>query len=109
MSKKKIKKLPAGEAARLDAFSFEQSLEQLETIVEELEHPDLPLTEALKKYETGVRYLQHCHRQLRDAEQRIEILAKFDPAGEVETMPFAEPEMDLSEKAAQRSQRRSRS
>jgi exodeoxyribonuclease VII small subunit len=68
---------------------FEQSLAELETVVERLENGDLPLEEALKQFERGVELARGCQADLRKAEQRVEILLKKTP--DAPTEPF-EPE-----------------
>ncbi len=56
--------------------SFEQSLKELQQIVEELEKPDVSLERALELFEKGVKLSEACRRQLVEAESRIEILMK---------------------------------
>lgn len=56
--------------------TFEASLNQLETIVRQLEEGDLPLEESLKLFEKGVKLARECRDRLNDAERRIEILMK---------------------------------
>jgi len=55
---------------------FEESLERLEILVQEMESGNLPLEEILKKYEEGNRLIQLCSTKLNEAEHRIEILMK---------------------------------
>lgn len=55
---------------------FEQSLRELQQIVEELEKPDVSLERALELFEKGVKLSEACRRQLVEAESRIEILMK---------------------------------
>ncbi len=55
---------------------FEESLERLEAIVQEMESGNLPLEDILKKYEEGNRLIQLCAAKLNEAEQRIETLMK---------------------------------
>jgi exodeoxyribonuclease VII small subunit len=89
------------------AASFEQSLEELEKIVAELESGKLGLSEALARYEQGVKHLKGCQELLEQAERRIELLSGFDADGNPITEPFDEAEMDsLEAKAAARGQRR---
>ena len=57
------------------AASFEDELENLERAVASLERGDLPLEEALRRYESGHRSLRRCHALLEAAEKRIEVLA----------------------------------
>lgn len=61
--------------------TFESSLNQLETIVKQLEQGDLPLEESLKLFEKGVALSRECRERLNEAERRIEILMK-DSDGE---------------------------
>lgn len=56
--------------------SFEQSLNELEEIVKQLEDGDLELEESLKLFETGVRLSRECRERLTTAERRIEVLMK---------------------------------
>ena len=53
---------------------FEQSIAELETIVEQLEKGDLPLEESLKQFEIGINLAQQCQKILTTAEQKIETL-----------------------------------
>lgn len=55
---------------------FEEALEGLERIVRDLEGGDLPLDDALKLFEEGVRLSRFCSAKLDEAEKRIEILMK---------------------------------
>lgn len=66
---------------------FETSLNELETLVRELEQGDLPLEKSLTAFERGVRLTRHCQQALRQAEQRVEELVQ-DGEGNLETRPF---------------------
>jgi len=66
--------------------SFEAGLEQLETIVKEMESAELPLDRALELFERGVKLSAACRKQLEEAETKVEILMKR--AGEVQAQPF---------------------
>ncbi len=59
--------------------SFEASLKELEQIVKALESGDLPLEEAVKKYEEGIKFSQHCQNLLKEAES---VLTKMMKNGE---------------------------
>ena len=70
---------------------LEKSLEDLEVLVERLESEELPLAEALKEFERGVKLTRECQTTLKKAEQTVEILLKktvdadaepFEPAGD---------------------------
>ena len=70
--------------------SFEKNLERLDAIVRQLEDADLPLEKALQLYEEGMKLSQVCHKQLEEAEGRVEILRK-KAGGQLVAEPF-EPE-----------------
>lgn len=53
---------------------FEQTLTQLETIVQRLESGNLPLEDALKNFEEGIKLAQAAKTKLQQAEQQIQIL-----------------------------------
>lgn len=55
---------------------FEQSMRELEALVERLQRGDLPLEEALKQFERGVALTRACQNALKAAEQKVEILMK---------------------------------
>ncbi len=57
-------------------LNLEKSLEQLESLIDELESGDLPLDTAMKKFEEGIKLTRSCQSALKDAEQRVEILLK---------------------------------
>ena len=67
------------------AATFEESLEQLEKIVAELESGKLGLSDALARYEEGVKHLKGCQRLLESADARHDLLVDLDghrPLGE---------------------------
>ena len=67
--------------------NFEQSLEDLEKIVKELEGGDLPLEEALKRFEQGMTLSRQCSQMLDQTEQKVSQLLK-DSEGHVYEKPF---------------------
>lgn len=67
--------------------TFEQSLNQLEKIVQELESGDLPLEKAIKKFEEGIQLSKFCSRKLDETEERINLLMR-NQDGEVSESPF---------------------
>ena len=54
--------------------SFEAAVSELEAIVQEMESGNLPLEDALARYQRGVGLLRHCQTTLDDAEQRVRML-----------------------------------
>jgi exodeoxyribonuclease VII small subunit len=57
-----------------DKDSFENSLKNLEEIVQQLEEPDLPLDKSLKLFEEGIKEARLCEKKLKDAEGKVEKL-----------------------------------
>ena len=56
----------------IKAMSFEQALEALEKIVDDLERGDVPLDQSIRIYERGEALKAHCEALLKAAEMRIE-------------------------------------
>lgn len=59
-------------------LTFEQTLEELQTIVQELEAGDGSLDESLSRYERGMLLAQHCNDLLDKAEIRVRELLPND-------------------------------
>jgi exodeoxyribonuclease VII small subunit len=66
---------PSVDAAQAP-LSFETGLQQLESIVKEMESGELPLERALELFERGMKLSETCRKQLEEAETRVEILMK---------------------------------
>ena len=65
---------------------FEECLQRLEAVVQQLERGDLPLEQALKLFEEGVGLSDSCRRELEEAEGKVEILLKQN--GRLQPEPF---------------------
>jgi len=87
-------KSPDKLASKPDAApaTFETGLQQLESIVKEMESGDLPLERALELFERGTKLSEICRKQLEDAETRVEILMKRATSapgeGKMQPQPF---------------------
>ncbi len=57
---------------------FEEMIEELEKISQELEKGDLSLDESVKKFEEGMGLSKKCASLLENAEKKITILMKND-------------------------------
>jgi len=68
------------------APNFEQSLAELEAIVQQMEQGDLPLDASLTSFEEGIKLTRECQEILDQAEQKVRILTS--PNGELQTEPF---------------------
>ncbi len=59
-------------------MTFEATIQELDTIVENLENGELALDDALKKFERGIALARAGQSKLNDAEQRVSILLSND-------------------------------
>lgn len=66
--------------------SFESCLQELESVVKELEAGDLPLERSLALFEKGIELSNTCRQQLEEAETRVEMLIKKN--GKLQAEPF---------------------
>ncbi len=62
---------------------FEQSLKELETLVEKMEQGDLSLEDSLSHFERGVALSRACQKALKEAEQKVEILMQKSGQDEI--------------------------
>ncbi len=67
--------------------TFEKSIQDLEQTVKELEAGDLPLEDALKKFEEGVKLSKFCSAKLDEADKKVTILLQ-DQDGNVTEKSF---------------------
>ncbi len=68
--------------------TFEQAMEKLEGIVEQIESGQIGLAESIAEYEKGVKLIKQCRTILDAAEKKIQLLArgeddKLVPDGEL--------------------------
>ncbi len=56
----------------LSEMSFEEALQELEAIVENLERGDVSLDKAIEAYSRGMTLKTHCQAQLEEARLRVE-------------------------------------
>lgn len=71
-----------------EPIPFERALSELDGILRELEDGTTTLEDALARYERGVSLLRHCYGHLRDAEQRVKLLAGLNEEGGADLRPF---------------------
>ncbi|MGG4143003.1 exodeoxyribonuclease VII small subunit [Paenibacillus algorifonticola] len=76
-------------------LSFEQAMEQLDTIVEKLENGDVPLETAIDLFQEGMRLSKLCSGKLEQVEQKIETLIETEQGFQKKT--FAPPSEDKGE------------
>ena len=75
--------------------SFEEAMESLEQITQELEDGDLSLEKSLKKFDEGIRLAEFCNHKLEEAQQKVDLLLKKD--GKLVSVPFISPGTALDE------------
>ena len=79
--------MPAETPSTSAVAYFERSLDELERLVEKMEHGDLTLEESLAAYERGVGLYRKCQTALEQAELRVRLLTDPQDPGSAE--PFA--------------------
>ncbi len=57
-------------------LTFEDNIQQLESIISALEKGEAPLEECMALFEKGVRLSNDCLKMLSDAEQKIKLLTE---------------------------------
>ena len=55
-------------------YPFEEALEKLSELVEQMESGDLSLEESLKIFEEGIKLSKDCQNALSDAEKKVQAL-----------------------------------
>lgn len=76
-------------------FHFEESLAELESLVERMESGEMSLEESLKAFEQGIKYTRDCQNALSKAEQKVQLLLQRN--GQVETKPFDGSSLEAGE------------
>ncbi|MCA8918440.1 MAG: exodeoxyribonuclease VII small subunit [Planctomycetes bacterium] len=71
---------------KTDEPRFEDLVTQVEQALEQLDSGDLPLEDALKRYEDGVAALRQAFGILKKAEKKVQLLSERD--GEIATQDF---------------------
>lgn len=71
-------------------LSFEQAMEELATIVSEMEQGEMSLDHALKQFERGIGLANASASKLKQAEQKVAILMSNDV--DADAIPFKEAE-----------------
>lgn len=70
-------------------LKFEDAMIQLEDIVGELEHGDVPLEKAIELFQQGMKLSQLCSQKLEQVERKIEMIVEEN--GELRKKPFGSP------------------
>ena len=84
MAEEETKETTESEAT--SSSSFEDSLAELERLVQQMESGDLSLEQSLEAFERGIKLTRECQRSLSNAEQRVQTL--IEQNGEVSLTDF---------------------
>ena len=58
--------------------AFEDAIERLEEIVNQLECGDFPLDKSLELFEEGTRLVKECNKKLNSVEKAVKVLTQGD-------------------------------
>lgn len=63
---------------KIEKMSYEEAIDKLEKIIQELENDNLSLKDSMEKFKNGIALYNHCNEILNKAEGEIKILLKDD-------------------------------
>lgn len=67
-------------------INFEEAMQQLDTIVTQLENGDVPLEKAIQLFQEGMHLSKICHDKLRQVEQQVHLI--LEEQGDITVKPF---------------------
>ena len=71
--------------SKKSAPSFEEAMEELDKLVEQMESDQLPLEELISHYERGAKLLTECETTLSSAKKRLETIKNGGTKGVTKT------------------------
>jgi exodeoxyribonuclease VII small subunit len=80
--------------------NFEEQIDELEKVVEQLEKGDLPLEQSVDLYERGIKLSNACKTQLASAESRIQVLIEPNERGPARTADLEVDDEDAFEEGS---------
>jgi exodeoxyribonuclease VII small subunit len=63
---------------------LETALNEINGLVDKMEHGELTLEQSLSHFERGVILIKHCQKILQEAEQKVQILMQTTEQGELQ-------------------------
>lgn len=57
-----------------DLPSLEQSLAEIDQLIDKMEKNELTIEQSLNNFERGIKLIKHCQKILTEAEQKVQIL-----------------------------------
>ena len=76
---------PEGADAVAEDVAFEAALEELETLVADMESGSMSLDESLQAFERGIALTRHCQNALKQAELKVRTLTRDGELVDFET------------------------
>ena len=67
---------------KMEDMSFEDAIQELETIIDKLESGEVPLDETIALYDRGSELKKYCELKLQTAEEKIQRISKKEPGFE---------------------------
>jgi exodeoxyribonuclease VII small subunit len=68
-------------------MTFEQAMQELESVVGKLERGDVPLEDSIKLYERGAELKKRCETKLKEAEEKVAAITLDGEGHPVGTKP----------------------
>ncbi|MFT5674152.1 MAG: exodeoxyribonuclease VII small subunit [Paraglaciecola sp.] len=76
---------------KAENLTFEESMQELESIVKQMEQGELPLEDALQRFERGIQLARHSQQKLKQAEQKVQILMNQNGQTSLQPLDQSEP------------------
>jgi exodeoxyribonuclease VII small subunit len=66
------------------APDLENSIAEINTLIEQMEQGELSLEQSLEKFERGITLIKHCQKVLQEAERKVQILIQNNEKEELQ-------------------------
>ncbi len=76
----------------LETRTLEESLKELQQIVDGMESGDQSLEKSLDEFERGINLIRQCQRKLEQAQQRVDILTAKNGEDTITPFPHSQPD-----------------
>lgn len=70
---------------KINKLTYEETISELEKILEDLERDECTLDESIDKFKKGIELYNHCNGLLEKAEGEVKILLKDDNGNMIDT------------------------
>ncbi len=69
---------------KIKAPDLENSITEINSLIEQMEQGELSLEQSLEKFERGITLIKHCQKVLQEAEQKVQILIQNNETEELQ-------------------------